>query len=230
MIARPWLALAGVGVWGTTACLALPFAAPPTTVSLSPGIAAGKVQPATELASDTPDRPRGDMVLHGRAGVRPLGLLPSMAERRFGFMAGYVYELYPVAEQIVAHAKHGGFLAGTHYPWIGPVGASGWRGRLGVNAMADALYDNANGDIGGGLVFAVELEAFRHAAGDFAGFGPDGGVAGAAYGEVGASLIASGGVRGVGEGRYWLATLGVSFRLPAAAGVLLVPVWKLLDK
>lgn len=52
---------------------------------------------------------------------------------------------------------------------------------------------------------------------------------GGAYGEYGIGVHAGAGMRGVGTERYWIVTGGLTLRLPAIAGVLIVPLWELAD-
>jgi len=74
------------------------------------------------------------------------------------------------------------------------------------------------------------LETFDYVSTDIAEVSLDGGLIGGALGEGGFGIDVGAGVRGIGEMRYWTAHLGLRMRLPAAGGLLFLPIWALLDK
>jgi len=208
-----------------TGCLALPFATPPLSVSGTVGGAFGQVvPPGSEVQADSPQP-----VILTRVGLRPLGMIPDFETRRFGFVAGYEAELFPRELLYPDYTRHGGFLSVTHYPWISEPSPGGWFTRIAINAGGDVLVIEGDPDeVGGGMTFSADLELITYGRGGFAGFQGGRGIAGGAFGEGGIGLQAAAGVRGIGNARYWIATAGVSFRLPATGGILLVPIWDLI--
>jgi hypothetical protein len=195
---------------------------PPTSLSAAAGAAIGKVRPVEEGGSgETTAQP----VVIGRAGLAPLGLTPDLADRRFDFQLGYVIEAVPKEFDAARYLKHGAYGAFTFYPWVGE---GNWRGRVGLSPIAEVLVEPARDLVGGGGGVRAELDIVAHGEGSYAGIDDKGlGVIGGAYGEYGIGLNSSVLVRGVGSERYWVVTGGLTFRLPAIAGVLLVPLWAL---
>ncbi len=220
-------AVVAVVAWGgagTAGCIPLPFALPPTTASVEAGAAIGKVVPPEEGGSGQTE---ATFALQGRAAMAPLGLVPELGDRRFDFQLGYVIEGFP-KDEVERYVKHGGFVRGTFFPWVGEQGMSGFRARFGISPIAEVLYEPARDEVGGGGSIAAQLELMKHAEGGYAGFDGRGvGVLGGSYGEWGIGLGTTVGVRGVGTTRYWMATGGLTIRFPAVAGLLLIPVWEL---
>ena len=223
-LAATALALASVSLTG---CIPLPFVVPPTEVNIGAGQAMGRVVPAARVADTDPTLASdSETFVLGRIGTRPLALARSMARRKVGFVAGYVFELLP-NEDLASFTKHGGYLGPTFYPWTSLRFGSDWRARVGISTLGELLYDEGNQDIGGGATATASIELFRHSSGAFAGFDPsDGsGTIGGAYGEFSVGLELSGSYREVGGARYGTIGGGLSLRFPAVAGLLLIPIW-----
>lgn len=207
----------------STGCVALPFATPPMTVSVSPAAAVGTSLPPAAAEDDEPAR--GLVV--GRAAIRPLGAIADLEERTFGASLGYVAEI-PPHEELVAHARHGGFVGLTHYPWSQQLGSGRWFTRLGITAMPEFVALEDGSEIGGGATFSTDLELFSYAVGGFSAASAEGGMVGGALGEGGIGVTLSSSVRGLGRLRYWVFGLGMLVRLPATGGIAVVPAWELL--
>jgi hypothetical protein len=217
--------VAGVAAAITTGgCVALPFATPPMTVHASPAVAFGRVIPE----SAAPEPADAYVLVTGRAAVEPLGVVEGLEDRALDVSAGYVVELLP-QEQLLGYARHGAFLGLSAYPLRSLSDDDGWHARLAVTAMPELLVNGHDREVGGGMSFTVRAETFAYARGGIADASVDGALLGGALGEAGIGVEAGASVRGVGAERYWLLSLGVVFRLPAAGGVVAVPVWALAD-
>ena len=91
-------------------------------------------------------------------------------------------------------------------------------GRLSIDATGDLLVSPIDDEWGGGAMVTANLEVAGFVEGTFAESGSNGAAAGAAMGELGVALQASGGLHAVGPEHYWLATIGLGVRLPAMVG------------
>jgi len=218
-----------VGLLATASagCIPLPFVVPPTEVNVGVGQAMGTVVPSSRVANTDPSlASNSETIVRTRVGTRPLALPRSLSKRRFGFVAGYIFETMP-REELSSFTKHGGYVGPTFYPWSSLRFGSGWRARVGISTLGEVLYEIGDGDVGGGATTTANIELFRHSRGAFAGFDPtDGsGTIGGAYGEFSVGLELSGSYREIGGARYGTISGGLTLRFPAIAGVLLVPIW-----
>jgi len=210
---------------GLCGCIPLPFATPPMRATLTAGGAAGRPVPAAE-----PTRGVVEPVLTGRFGIYPAQVIEPWRERRFDLGVGYVFELFPDAE-LSNYTKHGAFIRGTWHPWqptFEPGGNA--RTRVGLHAIGELLFDERDGDMGAGAALAASFDLIVDGWGDFAAADSDGAIIGSYGGEVGVGFEVSVGFRQIGGLRYFTTGIGITITLPASAGVVLVPLWALLDE
>jgi hypothetical protein len=151
-----------------------------------------------------------------RAGVHPLGLVDKYQTRMLDFGLGYVRE--QVARNDERHIAQGPYIEVAAYPV--QVSAGQWIARYGLRTTVDTLVPdqgwNSTG-YGGTVALAAELTDFAHGA--FAASSGGDGVAGFAHGEGGIGAFAGVGHRRFRDDAYWLASAGISVRLPAAGGI-----------
>jgi hypothetical protein len=193
------LAICVVG-FASNACIG--FAVPPGQASVG------------GAATSTSSRTQPETSYAMRAGVHPLGLVDKYQTRLLDFGVGYARE--QVASK---HLAQGPYLEVAAYPLQAPAGS--WTARYGLRTTFDALVPeegwNSTG-YGADLALAAEMTSF--ARGAFAASGSGGGVAGFAHGEGGIGAFAGVGHRRFRDDAYWLASAGISVRLPAAGGIL----------
>lgn len=222
--ARAALAVGALAATSGLGCVALPFGTPPMTVTAAPGLALGQSLPAA--AGSDADGTKG--VIAGRVALRPLSMIEGEQDRTFGASLGYLTEV-PPDESMLGYTRHGAFVGLTHYPWTSDRSDGGWYTRLGINAMPELLVTEDEGKMGAGMTFSFDVETFSYADGSFSGADSDGAVLGGALGEGGIGFSLGAGVRGIDRLRYWMLTAGLTLRLPAVAGILIVPAWELVD-
>jgi hypothetical protein len=152
-----------------------------------------------------------------RAAVHPLGLLDEHQTRTFDFGAGYAQER--VARTDGELVARGPYLEAAAYPLRTRAGS--WTLRYGLRTSVDLLVaEDGWDDPGYGGDVALALELLTYANGAFSGGSGGTGVAGVALGEGGIGGFAGVGHRRFRDDSYWLASAGVSVRLPATAGIL----------
>lgn len=207
-----------------TGCVPIPILSPPARISQSAGVAVGQIAPPRDAT--VADR-RASPVLTTRLGVHPQQMFPSLFSRRFDLGAGYLFEVMP--EPGLAHYfRHGPYLELGANLWMAPISES-WAVRTSTSVHADALFANDMGSefgIGVGGSISIELVSF-------AGFAvaeaevseyDSHALLGAVSGEWGIGLTAGVDYRSVQGMNYGVFQLGLFVRLPAAAGILLVPL------
>ncbi len=201
-------------------CLPLPFAVPPAEVSASVGArVAGAAPPPTNWAGVGTD---ADTVV--RAGLYPAGWNPDWMERPIDLGAGYVAEFGPSGA-----FTHGGYGEFRFHPWVqeryDTNGPGAWRVVL--HLTGDVLYSPVVGTGGGGSV-GVSFEGASFVDGDVSQANADGGLIAVAYGEVSYAAGLDFSYRYLPGYSWFGLQVRFRFRMPAAAGVLLVPIWEFL--
>ena len=192
--------------WVSSACF--PFVVPPGQASI------GGATSGTATRKRVPDDERSYAM---RAAVHPLGLLDRDQTRTLDFGAGYGLERIARREGLVRVG--GPYLEAAAYPLKTRMGAN-WTARYGLRTSVEMLaLDDKWGEpgYGGSVALAVELASFAH--GVFAANNGGSAIVGSAYGEGGIGGFAGVSHRRFRDDAYWLASAGVSFRLPAAVGI-----------
>ncbi len=195
----------GVIGWVSNACV--PFAVPPGQASLGSA--------TTGAASRRPPRSEGSSYTV-RAAFHPLGVIEEYKTRTIDLGAGYALEsVARPAGQLVAE---GPYVELAAYPWQVQTGS--WTTRAGVRTSADMLVADQGvhrAGYGGSVALALEFLSFAHGA--IAAGGGGAGVAAAAHGEGGIGSYVGVSHRSFQDDSYWVASAGISLRVPATAGV-----------
>lgn len=201
---------AGLLSLSTAGCLALPFASPPSRVSV------------TYDALSKPLPKGGDTAAHIEVGVYPAGLFSSERRRRIDLGIGYG----SFAND--SGSVHAPYIEMQVLPYSLPIGKTGVM-RAGSAVKPMLLYDD-RGSAGFGSTAQLLLEVSTYVKGDFSGSDKDGGIAGTGAGELGISLHLEGVGMRVREQNVWGGGIGVDVRLPASVGIVWVWLWALLKK
>ena len=188
----------------------MPFILPPGQASAGAATTGASPKPAPR----TPDDERGTGTL--RAGMHPLGFLESERDRRLDFGAGYVLER--VARDDGYTTAHGPYIELDAFPLRAH--ADIFTARFGVRTMVEALTLEEAGEWGGGATVALAAELTGFASGPFGESGSKGAIVGVAHGEAGLGAYAGVSHRRFSDDQYWLASAGLSLRVPFAAGVV----------
>lgn len=189
----------------------VPFALPPGQASAG-GATTGKAAP--RRAARASDEGGGYML---RGAVHPLGLFDGDQNRSVDIGAGYTLER--AMRDDGPRQAQGPYLELDVFPVRAHAGPFTARG--GVRASGELLVapDEDGGDeVGGGGTLALAIELASFAEGAFASGSGGNGVAGVAYGEVGVGAYAGVSHRRFPSDDYWMASAGLSLRVPAAAG------------
>ncbi len=197
----------------------VPFALPPSRLSLGTGPVTGGVDRENDVLLRT------KQVTSLRAGLHPLSALNRAAERpvdvglgyQADFIAGSERPTQPVERRDSHDLAHGPYLEAAYYPLRPRVGEATYL-RVGGRGNADLLFLEPDQRVGLGGSAAVELELVRDVTGPFVDAGDDGVVVGAQQGQWALGLFVGGTVRRFPDATYGGLTLGVSVRLPLAAG------------
>jgi hypothetical protein len=208
----------------------VPYVVPPLRVQGQAGMALGEIY--------QPEAAGGDafspvvMSPNVRIGAFPLGLSEELIDREYDLGIGYLHERLLLSQETGVSDRqiHGGFLEG-HY-WFYTDTDESHALRIGLVIDLDYLQElnDRNHTVGHGFgVFTgIGVEWVSAAEGLFMGAddGQSGGDAfimgGFAKGEVGIGFVAGTSYRQIGSDPYWTFTVGLSLRLPAAAGLIVV--------
>jgi hypothetical protein len=186
----------------------VPFALPPGQASIGSA--------STGVAQRS--RSRDEEAPHSiRLGVHPLGLWDSHQTRTLDLGAGYAFER--VVRREGQLGTQGPYLELGAYP-LRTATALGTV-RAGLRTTGDLLMSDQGTEragFGGSVALAVEVASF--ASGPFGVNGSDGAIAGLAHGEVGLGGFVGVSHRRFVDDAYWVASAGISLRLPAAVGVV----------
>ncbi len=193
-------ALAVLLLLASSACIPLPYATPPATLSVQGG--------GSEAAGG---------VFAFRAGVAPAGLLEPLVGRPWDAELGYTLETSR------EYVRQGGYLLGRFWPVRGLDAPQALR--FGAQAGASLFAGGAGAQAGLVFEFASFVSGPHTSLDDADADHSDGAYVGAHLGEAGIGVTVDGAWRQVGGLQEWLVLAGLTFRLPAAAGLLLVPLW-----
>jgi hypothetical protein len=199
-----WAALL---VWLSTACM--PFAVPPLRLRAAAG---PTTQAPPEPTQDTGDR----AVTQLSAAFHPLQLVRRTSESPIDFGVGYQLEIPPEGAR---GTLHGAELELGWYPLSFDV--NGTNARVGPITTTEMLVlrDEPNAPTGYGASLGLAIELTGYTAGGFSQQADKGAVVGVAAGQWALGMYAAAATRSVGRERYWLATVGVSGRIPFLLGV-----------
>ncbi len=213
------MALAALTVLIEGGCVVVPWASPPGRISTSvTALRYRPVDPARELSPATLG---GEL----RIGVHPLQAWPRFADRPLDVGVGFVGRLDDLTDG--AGMLGGGYLELGLYPWSQRWG--GGRMRLGWIGQAD-LYpaqpmDAALPAWGLGTGLLLEWNQLLVDGEPVEGSSEDGAFFGLGWGEIGFGLELGTSYQRGWDGDRWLLRAGLSMRLPALAGVAVVPLY-----
>lgn len=199
-------------------CIPVPVVAPPVRVSGTFGGGSSGLSSGTKGAGDL----RGRAV--GRVGLSPMSFWKEHTRRVIDPEIGVVFEglLSPPKGD---SPDVGGYLGVAWRVWQDR-GNSGAQ-RVFVRATGDLMARYPANDIGGGGSVSVGWEYTDFAAAAVADSSQGlPAFFGYAYGEGGIGVELTGAGRNYGEVAVWQVTAGLTVRIPAVVGVLLVPLWK----
>ncbi len=186
-----------------------PFIIPPARVSVGAGVRLGEV-PGSE-----PHATRDFMAL--RAGLHPLDVLDGSETRMVDVAIGYQGEL-PTAKS--TPSVYGPYLELGTYPEVAHVSTAVTL-KAGLYGTVDLLYRSLYPDAGAGGTIGGLVELTARTDGVFSNESRDGSVVyGSSAGRWAVGLFSSGSVRSFSDGAYRDFVIGLSARVPFAAGVV----------
>ncbi|MEO8903576.1 MAG: hypothetical protein ABI627_18810, partial [Polyangiaceae bacterium] len=186
-----------------------PFIVPPARVSLGAGARLGVVPGSAPHAS--PD------FVALRAGLHPLDVLDGSETRMLDVGVGYQGEL-PAAKS--TPSVYGPYLEVGAYPEVAHV-SNAITLKAGLYGTVDLLYRSGYSDAGVGGTIGGLVELTSRTDGLFASESRDGSVVyGSSAGRWAVGLFSTGSVRSFSDGAYADLVIGLSARLPFAAGVV----------
>jgi hypothetical protein len=192
-----------------TGCIPLPYVVPPVRADVGTGIQTDTVAGSTQ--ANTP--------LFVTAGVFPLGFFSSLSERYFDFGVGGVYSLDAAAQ------RAGGEVEVDVVPY--QLAFTSWRLRCTAGFQGRYLMDLSSGETGWGGAVRISWEwAKFEGPFDYSDHSRDSLVVGVGQGEFGAGLYVEVSTLQLRGAPSYAVVGGVTFRLPALAGVAVVPIWK----
>ena len=168
----------------------------------------------------------GDSQSHARLriGVRPLQFLETQRDRMVDFGVGYSWQ----GAMDSRHRRpgiHGLYGTFAYQPVRLPIGDD-WFFRLLVHGTAELAFHDGLGhlDVGGGGTGGATFELVGWTDGPVEDEDPDDDATfiGVATGEGGVGLTFEVGYHAVGPQAFWSITGGLTFRLPAAAGIAIL--------
>ena len=187
----------------------LPFIVPPARVSLGAGERLGPVP-------GSPSHPPREFVAL-RAGFHPLDVLDGSETRMFDVGVGYQGEL-PTTKSMPS--VYGPYLELGAYPEVAQISTS-LTLKAGLYGTVDLLYRSAYPDAGVGGTIGGLVELTARTDGVFSNQSDDGSVVyGNSAGRWAVGLFSSGSVRSFSDGAYSDIVIGLSVRVPFAAGVV----------
>jgi hypothetical protein len=214
------VALLGAG------CVPVPVLAPPTKVRIGGGIGVGDVSDDRAVEGEPDDAG----IFSFTAAVHPLQLLAVSGWEDLDPGIGFILESYPGPQLEGQSPLYGGFLEGGYILWdqgkgaqrlgpwrllavgraelladSGPQGDAGWGGSMGILIEAVSWVETASAEVQSN---GAETSSFF----------------GVYLGEGGIGLDISANLRDVGGQRYTALIFSLDFRVPAVAGIALIPI------
>lgn len=206
----------GLSLFGVfaTGCIPLPFASPP--VRFSGAIGGG----SSGLASGAG---AGDLRgrAAGRLGLSPLSWSKGLLKRPVDPEFGMLFEglTHPPANDL---PDLGGYLGLAWNAWQDRSGSGGQRVFL--RGTADLVWRRPDINLGGGGSFSVGWEYSDFVSEAVSSTSNLPAFIGYAFGEGGVGFELTGAARTFDQAPVWQVTVGMFFRIPALAGILLVPI------
>lgn len=190
------LAASAILAVSTTACVGVPFALPPTQLTVATGMEGS--------------RGHVEVPLQVRAAVHPMQFAPEWTTRDFDLGVGYMLD------KTRSFTLHGGYAEGGAVLWRrgGPRGFH----RLSARAQVRVLKDVDQALVGRGAAALLVLEAGRFADGPFGEIDGKGGVMGYTFGESSVGVATELSYASVDRLNTWALTLGFVVRVPAVGG------------
>jgi hypothetical protein len=193
--------------WLASGCL--PFIVPPARISVGAGAELGKVP------GSSPQAAQSFVALRG--GIHPLDALSGSEKSVLDVALGYQGEL--PTEQTTPRV-YGPYLELGAYPLNTPL-STALTLKAGLFGSADLLYRSGFAETGVGATVGGLVEVTGRADGPFASTSDDGSVvAGSSAGRWSVGLFGSGSRRGFSDGAYNDVVIGLSVRVPFAAGIV----------
>lgn len=209
-------------------CVVIPYVVPPVRVQGQGGLALGGVYPTPGANVAQYRNVTGTSNI--RVGAFPLGLFENLIDRPFDLGAGFLHERLLLSSHSGQRDRelNGAFIEG-HY-WLHSSVNRLSAFRYGVVVDVDYLREDSRHGIqeGVGVFTGLSCEWVSNGTGIFMGAQGGGGnseggiVGGFASGETGIGLVVGGAYRHIGAEPYWTVTAGLSLRLPAAAGLVVI--------
>lgn len=212
-------------------CIVIPYVVPPLKVQGQGGMAVGQLYGSDDFQAEDFSSTVGTSNV--RVGAFPLGFSESMMERNYDIGVGYLHERLLLSEStgLTDRQFHGGYLEGNYWFFTDSDDSNAFRIGLVVNADYLQEVDPLNRTMGHGfgLFTGLGMEWVGTAEGFF--LGADDGhasgsepmiITGVGKGELGIGLVAGTSYRQIGTEPYWTFTVGLSLRLPAAAGLIVI--------
>jgi hypothetical protein len=187
-----------------TGCIGLPFALPPTQVT----VAGGPSKAAGEESSPT---------LQVRAAVHPLQFAPQWTSRRVDFGAGYMFD------SSRSYTLHGGYAEGGAVLLRRQGDTSFFR--LSARGQVRLIKEPTLPLMGRGAAALLVLEAGAFEDGPFATTDLRGGAIGYSYGEASIGLSSELSYTSVDRLEAWALTFGVVGRMPTLLGFAYAWLW-----
>ena len=212
-------------------CIVIPYVLPPLKVQGQGGMAVGDLYDEDRIDPDDFAPVIG--APNVRVGAFPLGFSESLVDRNYDIGVGYLHERLLLSEStgLADRRFHGGYLEGNYWFYTDANDTGAVRAGLVVNADYLQELNSRGGTLGHGFgVFTgLGVEWVATAEGLFvaADDGHSGGgdpmiLTGVGKGEAGIGIVAGTSYRQVGSEPYWTFTVGLSLRLPAAAGLIFI--------
>ena len=212
-------------------CVIIPYVVPPLKVQGQGGMAVGELYGSEDFQADDFSPVIGSSNI--RVGAFPLGFSESMLERNYDFGVGYLHERLLLSESTGLSDRqfNGGYLEGNYWFYTDSDESTALRIGLVVNADYLQELDSLNHTTGHGFGFFTGLGVEWVGTTEGLFLGADDGnasgsepmiITGVGKGELGIGLVAGTSYRQIGAEPFWTFTVGLSLRLPAAAGLIFV--------
>lgn len=202
-------------------CVPLPYLLPPTDFS-------AQIDPIPVVRTlNGRDVPVGPTAIDLRAGIVPLSVVPELANRKFDPSVGFVASFREPSGR--SSIDLGGYGRVAYRAWTDSLSGSSFvavepRGTIDIVSIA---VDDQTDALALGIMAGVALRI-----GGRCDTGPDGAcfsggwnTFGVAWGEWGFALALDLGVEARETGNEGRLLLGLELRVPAGAGVVLVPIY-----
>lgn len=208
-----------------TGCIVIPVVVPPVRVQQNFGVATGRL--ASDQLRSLSDQ-HSAFAMTTRIGLHPMQLFPSLFHRQFDLGAGYLIEATPTSP-LSPFWKHGPYLELGYHFWTVPIDQyNQWFVRASTSVHGDLLFANNLGNtigFGTGVSLTLELVSFAAGAGARSSVNDRGDISafvGGIGGEWGGGITAGIDYRTMDGASYGVFNLGLVFRFPGVAGLVLV--------